>query len=347
MGLAVPGRQAVLLAAVWLAATAAHAAELLFPQPDAAQPPRLLQVTLELPLQTIIREPAGADISHEAKLVLADGTGLPLTVARRGKSRQDHCRFPPLWLDFKKKHTENTVFAGQNKLKLVTHCKRSFDGRGYLAAEMLAYRLLNLLSDYSFRVRALQITYADSDNGKQGQHWAFLIEHKSSLAERLQAQAENLPKVDITGLDAAYSTRVALHQYLIGNTDFSFIRGPEGDHCCHNVVPLRGPSGRVYPVPYDFDASGLVNPPYAAPVPSLGISKVTQRLYRGYCRHNPELADAVAEFLQRRGQIEQLISQFSELPDLKRERVQKYAARFFAVLASEKQLARKVTGKCR
>ena len=78
-----------------------------------------------------------------------------------------------MWLDFKRKQTQGTLFEGQNKLKLVTHCKEAFAKRDYLAAELLTYRLLNLLTDMSFRVRPLAITYVDTDTDQKQERFGF------------------------------------------------------------------------------------------------------------------------------------------------------------------------------
>jgi len=52
---------------------------------------------------------------------------------------------------------------------------------------------------------------------------------------------------------------------MIGNTDFSI-------YAQHNVVLVQRPDKSIHPVPYDFDISGLVRPPYAAPDPALMLA---------------------------------------------------------------------------
>ena len=48
----------------------------------------------------------------------------------------------------------------------------------------------------------------------------------------------------MTELDAAHTNLINVFQFMIGNTDFSLIRGPADDDCCHNSVPFSsvGPS---------------------------------------------------------------------------------------------------------
>ena len=47
--------------------------------------------------------------------------------------------------------------------------------------------------------------------------------------------------------------------------------------------------GVLVPIPYDFDATGIVNPPYALPAAGLSIRNVRVRLYRGQCRDAADL----------------------------------------------------------
>ena len=64
---------------------------------------------------------------------------------------------------------------------------------------------------------------------------------------------------------------MVVFQYMIGNTDWNLKRR-------HNIKWIQGkdePS--LAPLPYDFDFSGLVNAPYAAPHPTMPIKTVRER----------------------------------------------------------------------
>jgi len=78
-------------------------------------------------------------------------------------------------------------------------------------------------------------------------------------------------------------------QYMIGNTDFAVT-------ALHNIVLTQDSVGVVYPVPYDFDWSGVISTPYAFPDARLPIRTVRQRLWRGTCRTPQELAPLFAKF---------------------------------------------------
>ena len=49
---------------------------------------------------------------------------LVVSIRTRGNFRRQYCQFPPLQLNFKKSQVKTTLFAGQDKLKVVAPCKR-------------------------------------------------------------------------------------------------------------------------------------------------------------------------------------------------------------------------------
>jgi len=327
-------------------AQAVRADDPLFPADPALATP--LSVQLNVPLRQLGRLKPDETEEFAGELVMDNGTAFPVVVSPRGKSRREHCKVPPLWLDFKKKELKGTVFAKQNKLKLVTHCTRKFASKEYLASEMLVYRLFNLFTDKSFRVRALQIEYVDGDR-TESRH-GFLIEHKKRLAKRLDVEPFDPANLSIDQPEPVQATVIALFNLMIGNTDFSVIHGV-GGVCCHNAEPflLAPGAGRheVLPVPYDFDASGIVNPPYANPAPNVGIKRVTQRRYRGYCKHNDEIEGVVEQFQANKDEIFALVNSFDDIPGLRTERVVKYLAGFYEIIDSPKQREKKLNGRCR
>jgi len=311
----------------------------LFPADPAAAHP--LTIELHLPLKQLKKLGPTLDGAFPARLAMADGTDLPLDISPRGKSRRKTCSHPPLRLNFKKKATTGTLFEGQNKLKLVTHCSRKLSRGGYLAAEMLAYRLFNLLSEVSFRVRAVEVTYVDSDDLSRQTWPAFLIEHKRQLAARVGGELLDTEAVELAQLNASYAAMVSIFSYMIGNIDFSLRRGPANE-CCHNAVPIALTD--TFSVPYDFDASMLVGAPYTAA--SSGSGK-PRRVYRGYCAHNAQLLSAVDDVLAQQDAVLKMTREFSDLPGLKHARAERLLLKFFAVLSSEKAVRRKLVNNCR
>ena len=90
-----------------------------------------------------------------------------LKIKARGEFSKGHCLYPPITLNFKKSEQDQEYFNDVNKLKLVTHCNKSKDYQQYLFKEYLVYRMFNLLSDKSFRVRLFIIEYKDSQMKKK------------------------------------------------------------------------------------------------------------------------------------------------------------------------------------
>ena len=270
-------------------------------------------------------------------------------VRARGHFRRhrDVCLFPPLQLNFKKSQTANTLYAGQNKLKLVTHCQsRSYVYEQAIISEYLAYRIFNLLSDTSFRVRLLRIEYANTDDDDGTSAYGFFIEHKKRLEKRLGMQALDIETTTIESLEPEFLNLSSVFQYLIGNTDFSPIVGPAGENCCHNYSLFTTEDGTQYSIPYDFDQAGIVNAPHAAPNPKLRLSSVQERLYRGRCVNNALLTETFDKLIGKRAEIEALISEQEGLSSSTRKDMRKYISSFFRTISSERAVNRDIIKRC-
>src|SRR5262249_36610029 len=166
------------------------------------------------------------------------------------------------------------------------------------------YRVFARISPTSLRVREAAITYVDSDHGnKRNTHVGFLIEPESMLAARLGLQQADVESIDRGRLEPVQTSRVEMFEFLAGNTDFSMTFGPPHGKCCHNIVPLIASDGQVLPVPYDFDATGVVGAPYARPDARLGIGSIHKRLWRGYCRSATYLETSAGVFRDARADI--------------------------------------------
>ena len=310
-----------------------------------------LAITVTGPIRSISRDntefpeyqPGTLGFSQEGEPRTVD-----IRIRPRGKSRRELCAFPPLRLNLPKKAVADTVFAEQDKLKLVTHCQSGTRGHQYLLREYLAYRILNLLTPNSFKVRLVNIEYVDnSRDGKSMTHPGFFIEHKSRLAKRRDAKLAEFDRLQPDQLDPAATSLAELFQYLISNTDFSFVAGPVNDLCCHNSVLLHAnEAGRVLPVPYDFDVSGVVDAPYA--VPALDSQRsVRDRVFRGFCRPDPYLADAVAKAQAVRKEVFSLIDVVPGLNDRNRQRVVAFVEDFYKTLDDERRFNKEIGGACR
>lgn len=272
----------------------------------------LLDIELRGPLWEISRHRNDRDRVEHPFVLTVDGTEVPLQVRVRGNSRTAVCRFPPLRFNFSKKEFAGSVFDGQDKLKLVTHCHSNSDvSENNLLDEYTAYRIFNRVSAIGYRVRLLRVRYVDTGQKLRGldrPYYAFLIESDDELAARVGGRAVQLTGVPYSLLDDGHTARFYVFQYLIGNFDWSFVRADNADSCCHNV-DLIGIDEQLLPVPYDFDFSGFVDARYTSIPGSLGIRRATQRVYRGYCgTPGDAIAAALDEIVALRSEIMDVVA---------------------------------------
>jgi hypothetical protein len=215
--------------------------------------------------------------------------------------------------------------------------------------EYLIYQIYNMLTDYSFQTRLLDITYLDEKGGgKAIQRVGFVIEDVDDVAARNAMVAVDIDKVPSKSLDAKTANLDGIFQFFIGNLDWSMRSAALGKDCCHNGKLLQNAdgSGAYYPVPYDFDYAGLVNAPYAVPPDGMGVRKVTQRHYRGYCSHDSFNAENLALFKEKREEISQLITGFDLLPERDRRKTMAFVDKFYDILNDPKKLNKQIINKC-
>jgi hypothetical protein len=276
-----------------------------------------LVMTLRTDIDFIRRE-RNDSIEVEGTVTFVDLDGAeatrPVQVRARGNFRRarENCNFPPLRLNFPQSQMDGTVFDGQDRLKLVTPCQ---DNRGdyqrYVLDEYLAYKVLNLLTPASYRVRLVEVTYEDvNDDYGPRTKYGFLIESDERLAERNRAMFLEAPQMHPMMADANQAVITSVFNYMIGNTDWSAV-------FFHNAIVMRTDDGRHLTVPYDFDHAGVVDARYATVDPSIAnrIRNVRQRLYRGFCRPELNQADVSVLFNRQRDAITQLYQNFPYYED--------------------------------
>jgi hypothetical protein len=312
-----------------------------------------LAITIEGPFSTIMRNRDEAE-EFPATLKYSNAEGaehqLDIQLRARGKFRRkrDICSFAPLRVNFQKKQAEGTVFAGQDKIKLVTDCQSSSSNfQQYVLKEYLAYKILNLMTDRSFSTRLLRVTYVNSDKkGNPRESYAFFIEEREHIADRLGMELVKIKKTNYSALDSAHTNFINLYEYFIGNTDYSLVLGPAESNCCHNAVLFQQGENPYISIPYDFDHAGLVDAPYAAPNPKFRIKRVTQRLYRGRCANNPQLDSSVQQFIDRRDDINRLVQELDGFEKRSIKRTMSYIDAFYKVATNPKSVQKKIVKKC-
>jgi hypothetical protein len=308
-----------------------------------------LSVVVTAPLSTLLRaRPEDPELAGTFTYKEADGTmvDLDMQIRGRGKFRFRICDFPLLRLNFKKSQVKGTLFENQDKLKMVVHCKDSRRYEQTVLREYLAYRLLNALTDLSFRVRLLQVTYVDTDERRPRMvRSAFFIEHEKRLAARIHREEAEIQQAEISAIRPDHLNLTAMFQFLIGNTDFSPNLGSNNE-CCHNHVMFGDGDKLLLAVPYDFDLAGLVNAPYAMPDPELGIQNVRQRLYQGHCINNSRVGSSIARFQEERDALYALVDGLEELEPTVRQSIASYMDEFYAIIGNPAEVERQIIGKC-
>jgi hypothetical protein len=217
----------------------------------------------------------------------------------RGKFRRRICNMPPLKVDFDKDELEAAGLERYDEFKIVTHCLIDEFSQDRVVKEYLAYKMYQLLSPYTYRVQLARIQYVDLTQGTNERYWGFLIEDNKEIRDRLQ-----MSKVDSFNLapelfPAEHLTKIALFQYLIGNSDWSFESN-------RNIEVVR--SGEdFYLLPFDFDFSGFVNAPYAIPNPDFKLASVRDRVYLGPTPTDQAMQKAQHAILSQKKEILRLV----------------------------------------
>jgi len=300
------------------------------------------------PIQITIKGPISALASkrstgNQPGTLAHAGASYPISLSPRGITRlkKDVCQFPPLRVEFPQRPPAGSMFDGQRRLKLVTHCRGSADFQQKVLLEYAAYRLYNLLTPLSFRARLANIDYVDDSGKPVVSRVGFFIEDIDDVARRNGMVKPNTPdRIPATYLDPLGSARFAVFNYMIGNLDWSMRAGPAGEGCCHNgrLLGASHAAARLTPVPYDFDFSGLVDAPYATPPEGIEVNNVRQRLYRGYCAHNPNAAALASNMSARRAELVGLLASIPGLEERTRAKAAAYLDGFFKDVASGRLL---------
>ena len=296
---------------------------------NAVQRDRALTSTTTFPATAVVSSIGGGDQSF------------PLRIRTRGNSRRKPglCTFAPLRLEFDA-NPVGTVFEGHTDLKLGTHCRDTDLFEEYVLREYAVYRMHNVLTPRSFRARLAHVRYVDAKSKKVVAARAGLfIEDDDDVARRLEGRASNMLRVPFFRTDMDTTMLMTLFEYMIGNTDMSIL-------ALHNVRLVETPSGGFFPIPYDFDSSGVVNARYARPGPQLRLASVRERLYRGPCRTGQQLEEYFTRFRAARAEM---LGVYDKVPNMNRQYVREaraYLDEFFRTITRPDRVTRAFIDGC-
>lgn len=305
-----------------------------------------LSVTLKYDITSFIRHKSKSEYI-DAEMTVSSKAFVHTKDVRlksRGNFRKNLCFFPPIYLNFKSDPIEGSELKGIRKIKLVTHCQTSSANTNYILREYLAYKLYNVLSDYSFRVQLLDMNYVDT--GKKGRHYqkyGFLIEPLELVCSRNEAVEIDSRHANASNIIRDQSDIVAMFHYMVGNTDWRF----KGGHNMKCVKSLNDISSKVTPVPYDFDFSGMVGAHYAFPQEWTSIESIKERQYLGYCTSDSSYNKVIDLFLSQKEEMLSVVRNFDYLSEKERQSLINYLEGFFIELENPKRFIERIKYECR
>jgi len=272
-------------------------------------------------------QPAYAVLKFSVKDSIADS----IRVYARGEFRRMTCNMPSLMVNFKGK--KNSTLNDLKKLKMVCGCSSSAYNERLVFLEFLAYKIYNLITELSFRVRLVKMNYVDLHNpAKPYSQYAFFIEDVDDMAARNGCR-EFEKKASALYSDRQQTLMMSVFQYMIGNLDWSI----PNYHNVKLIQPVGDTNAAPFIVPYDFDFSGLVNASYAFPNhETFAVEKVTDRFYRGYPRTSEEVETVLHLYKENKAKILALIEGFELLNKIDRQVMVEYIESFYRTINNQK-----------
>lgn len=305
----------------------------------------MLEMRLVLNKQAIMSDRGDHAQEHEAVLKYTELDGsmgsVNVKLRVRGRFRRDKetCNFPPLRINFPKKKVKKTLFHGQNKIKMVTHCQDEM----YILKEYMVYKTYNLLTDYSFRVRLAKITYIDTEHVAETEtRYAFFIEDEEDLAERLGGEPlgeDQILSDEETQQD--FLRNMHMFHYMIGNKDFRVMDR-------QNVKIIETKDYKVpIVIPYDFDWAGIVDASYTQISGLKKAAKLEKRKYKGLCPSEADLNSTIDLFKNRQKDIYRQVAGFEYLDKPSKKAMLKYFRQFYKLIDKPKVKEEQFMARCK
>ena len=304
----------------------------------------VLELTLRSDLKSVFKDRGDDPQYHPASLQFSSGKKaihIPLKIRTRGHFRKlsGNCKYPPLKLNFSNsKLLENSIFNGQDKLKLVTPCR----GDKLVIQEYFVYKMYNLLSPKSFNVRLVKVIYQDTVRDKSSDaYYGILIEDEDQMATRNLSISVDKLRVPPEQTNRMEFLKMAVFEYMIGNTDWSV-------QYQQNIKLLSVDSaGMLSAVPYDFDHAGIVRAAYAKPAEALELSSTLERRYRGFCISDMnEYAAVIDMFNQLKNEFYAIYSDNPLLGKKYQKQTIKFLNEFYKTINHPKKLDKEFSYPC-
>jgi hypothetical protein len=265
-----------------------------------------------------------------------DSINADIRLRTRGQFRNKECYFAPIELSFKKAKFGYSDLDSISKLKLVTQCNTGVEYQNWILREYLVYKMFNLFTDTSFRVRLLHITYIDSEKKRKPvKHDGFFIEPEKMLAKRTNSLEIQTVAVNQRNIVPREMDMVAIFNYMIGNYDWAV----PNQHNIRLLKPLKLDTvQQALAIPYDFDWTGVVNPAYAIPAEVTGTKTVRERIFLGICRSKEIYLKDLDLFLEKKEALYKLINDYPYLNQRAKRDITIYLDGFFDQCTGRKEI---------
>jgi len=298
---------------------------------------KIIEITLSLDLTTYFKlKPKDEYLKANLTIHLSkkDSISRDIGLKTRGIWRNQNCTFAPIELNIKKAGFGYTDLDKISKLKLVPQCNFNKINEDYILREFLAYKLFNVLTDTSFRVRLLRVNYVDTQKKRKPIiQYAFFIEPLEMLSARTNCLPIKLRTLNQKSIIPRIMDRLSIFNFMIGNYDWS-VPGQ------HNVSVIKSlsyePTGLGIAIPHDFDWTGLVNPTYAIPTEEIGTENVRERLFFGVCRSKEVYRQELDMFSGKRAEFYRVINEFPYITSQVKKDIIGYLDGFFNQLTGNK-----------
>lgn len=289
----------------------------------------ILKVTLKLDLNSYFKKDFkkpmdGVMIFH---LSPADSVLKDVKIDNHGNFRSTNCKYPPLEIHFKKPVRAYSDFGQIEKIRLVTCCEPGDLFDDYVLREFLVYKLYNVLTDTSYRVRLLSVTLNDLKKKRASvRQYGFFIEPKEILAERTGLNVVEMNGLGQKHIVPSVMDMVAIFNYMVSNYDWSVKEQ-------HNITLLghggKNPLLPVVAVPHDFDGTGVVNAVYSAPPLEFGLKSIRDRYYLGPCRSREVFYRDLRYFTVKKRELMNIIADVPYLNQKSKKDIVDYINQFF------------------
>ena len=165
------------------------------------------------------------------------------------------------------------------------------------------------------------------------ERFGVVLEDTDEMAERIGGKEDETMGMPTKQYNKEAINLLSVFQYMVGNEDWrpEFLR---------NIKHVQLPSGKMIPVPYDFDAAGIVNAHYAKPDRDLRLETVLQRQFMGAFANKKERQQTI-DFVKSKKDV--LLKTIETLPymDLVSKKVaSRYLNSFFDIIEDRSKLNR-------